>query len=124
NTYKDNLLMRLLLKILTKLNDKKMYLFVTHLKYPNGNENTLMNKENSNNCIWKTDNDTDIQLLAFGLMIFNPCIQLSCDDNNINFGILNELIKYHDEQAIHGNFQLINPNGLMIILTMIFHIFV
>ncbi|ETO34686.1 PBS lyase HEAT domain protein repeat-containing protein, partial [Reticulomyxa filosa] len=68
------------------------------------NENTLMNKENSHNHIWKTANDTDIQLLAFGLMTFNPCIQLSCDDNNTNFDALNELIRYCDEQAIEWNF--------------------
>ncbi|ETO00150.1 hypothetical protein RFI_37309, partial [Reticulomyxa filosa] len=56
------------------------------------NENILRDKENSNNCIWEAANDTNIQLLAFGLMIFNPCIQLSCDDNNINFDALNDNI--------------------------------
>ncbi|ETO05607.1 hypothetical protein RFI_31790 [Reticulomyxa filosa] len=64
------------------------------------NENTLMNKENSNNCSRKTANDTDIQLLVFCLTTFNPRIQLSCDDNNTNFDALNELIRYCDEQAI------------------------
>ncbi|ETO00295.1 hypothetical protein RFI_37151 [Reticulomyxa filosa] len=68
------------------------------------NENTLMNKENSNNRIWKTANDTDIQLLAFGLMTFNPRIQLSCDDDNTNFDALDELIKCYDKQAIEWKF--------------------
>ncbi|ETO01092.1 hypothetical protein RFI_36348, partial [Reticulomyxa filosa] len=68
------------------------------------NENALMNKENSNNRICKTDNDTDMRLLVFGLMAFNPRIQLSCDDNNINFDALNELIRYCDEQAIEWKF--------------------
>ncbi|ETO00623.1 hypothetical protein RFI_36817, partial [Reticulomyxa filosa] len=67
-------------------------------------ENTLMNKQNLNNCICKTDNDTDIRLLVFGLMTFNPRIQLSCDDNNTNFDDLNELIRYCDEQAIEWKF--------------------
>ncbi|ETO02920.1 hypothetical protein RFI_34493, partial [Reticulomyxa filosa] len=65
------------------------------------NENILMNKQNSNNCICETDNDTDIRLLISGLMTFNPRIQLSCDDNNINFDYL---IRYCDEQAIEWKF--------------------
>ncbi|ETN99730.1 hypothetical protein RFI_37737, partial [Reticulomyxa filosa] len=65
------------------------------------NENTLMNKQNSNDCICKTDNDTGIQLLVVGLMAFNPRIQLSCDNNNINF---DDLIRYCDEQAIEWKF--------------------
>ncbi|ETN99283.1 hypothetical protein RFI_38198, partial [Reticulomyxa filosa] len=65
------------------------------------NENTLMSKENSNNRICKTDNDTSIRLLVVGLMIFNPRIQLSYDDNNINF---DDLIRYCDEQSIEWKF--------------------
>ncbi|ETO03469.1 26S proteasome non-ATPase regulatory subunit, partial [Reticulomyxa filosa] len=68
------------------------------------NENTLMNKENSNNRICKTANDTDIQLLVVGLMTFNPRIQLVCDDNNTNLDALSELIRYCDEQAIEWKF--------------------
>ncbi|ETO02251.1 hypothetical protein RFI_35185, partial [Reticulomyxa filosa] len=68
------------------------------------NENTLMNKENSNNYICKIDNDTNIRLLVFGLMTFNPCIQLNCDDNNTNFDALDELIRYCDKQAIKWKF--------------------
>ncbi|ETO01213.1 hypothetical protein RFI_36227, partial [Reticulomyxa filosa] len=63
-----------------------------------------MNKESSNNRVCKTDNDTDIRLLVFGLMTFNPRIQLSCDHNNTNFDALNELIRYCDEQAIEWAF--------------------
>ncbi|ETO02564.1 hypothetical protein RFI_34854, partial [Reticulomyxa filosa] len=68
------------------------------------NETTLMNKENSNNRICKTDNNTNIRLLVFGLMTFNPRIQLNCDDNNTNFDNLNELIRYCDKQAIEWKF--------------------
>ncbi|ETO05789.1 hypothetical protein RFI_31607 [Reticulomyxa filosa] len=65
------------------------------------NENTLMNKENSNNRILKATNNIDFELLTFGLMTFIPCIQLNCNDNNnINFDYLNELIRYCDKQAI------------------------
>ncbi|ETO01104.1 hypothetical protein RFI_36336, partial [Reticulomyxa filosa] len=63
-----------------------------------------MNKQNSNNRICKTGNDTDIRLLVFGLMTFNPRIQLSCDHNNTNFNALNGLIRYCDEQAIEWKF--------------------
>ncbi|ETN98246.1 hypothetical protein RFI_39264, partial [Reticulomyxa filosa] len=68
------------------------------------NENTLMNKQNSNNRICKIDNDTSIRLLVFGLMIFNPRIQLSFDENNTNFDDLNELIRYCDKQAVEWKF--------------------
>ncbi|ETO02942.1 hypothetical protein RFI_34468, partial [Reticulomyxa filosa] len=68
------------------------------------NENTLTNKQSSNNRICKTDNDTNIQLLVFGLATFNPYIRLNCDDNNTNSDALNELIRYCDEQAIEWKF--------------------
>ncbi|ETN99413.1 hypothetical protein RFI_38068, partial [Reticulomyxa filosa] len=68
------------------------------------NENTLTNEETSNNRIWKTVNDTDIQLLVFGLMTFNPRIQLSRDDSNTHSDALNKLIRYCDEQAIEWKF--------------------
>ncbi|ETO03552.1 hypothetical protein RFI_33850, partial [Reticulomyxa filosa] len=68
------------------------------------NENTLMNKQNSNNRICKTGNDTDIRLLVFGLMIFNSRIQLGCDDNNTNLDALNELIRCCDGQAVEWKF--------------------
>ncbi|ETO03155.1 hypothetical protein RFI_34255, partial [Reticulomyxa filosa] len=87
------------------------------------NEDTLMNKQNSNNCICKTDNDTDIKLLVFGLMIFNPRIQLIYDDNNINFGALNNNIDsdigypclnneieqvFNDENAFNGCYTVVH----------------
>ncbi|ETO03461.1 hypothetical protein RFI_33946, partial [Reticulomyxa filosa] len=100
NNGEDSLLVELLGRISTKLNDKQLYLLVIHLisedmwkraticglkeNIQMKNENTLINKQNSNN-----------RLLAFGLMTFNPHIQLSCDDNNINF---DDLIRYCDEQ--------------------------
>ncbi|ETN97413.1 hypothetical protein RFI_40116, partial [Reticulomyxa filosa] len=68
------------------------------------NENTLMNKQNSNNRVLKAANNIDFELLAFGLMTFIPCIQLSCNDNNTNFDDLNELIRYCDKQAIKWEF--------------------
>ncbi|ETO15172.1 hypothetical protein RFI_22192 [Reticulomyxa filosa] len=68
------------------------------------NKNKLMGKANSNNRIWKTANDKDIELLIFGLTTFNPCIQLSCDDNNANFDALHELIRYCNKQAIRWKF--------------------
>ncbi|ETO34000.1 hypothetical protein RFI_03094 [Reticulomyxa filosa] len=112
-------------EISAKLNDKQLYLLVIHLdallkisedmwkraticglkeNIQMKNENTLMSQENSDNPIWKTTNDINIQLLAFGLMTFNPCIQLSCDDDNTNFDALNELIRYCDKQAIEWKF--------------------
>ncbi|ETO02663.1 hypothetical protein RFI_34755, partial [Reticulomyxa filosa] len=45
-----------------------------------------------------------MELLAFGLMIFSPCIQLNCNDDNITLDDLNELIKYCDKQAIEWKF--------------------
>ncbi|ETO04582.1 hypothetical protein RFI_32814 [Reticulomyxa filosa] len=82
---KDKSLVKLLELISTKLNDKQLYVL------------------NSNNHIWKTENNIDIELLAFGLMIFIPRIQLSCDDNT-NFDALNELIRYFDKQAIEWKY--------------------
>ncbi|ETO32269.1 hypothetical protein RFI_04848 [Reticulomyxa filosa] len=104
---KERRLVELLKLISTKLNDKQLYLLVIYLLeraekgciYYNisedmwkraticglkeniemKHENTLMNKHNSNHRIYKTANNTDIQLLVFGLMTFNPRIQLSCD---------------------------------------------
>ncbi|ETO11650.1 hypothetical protein RFI_25726, partial [Reticulomyxa filosa] len=66
------------------------------------NENTLMNKQNSNNRICKTANDMDIQLLAFGLMIFNPYIVIN--------------------RPLNGHFQLIKQSGMIVILTVILDI--
>ncbi|ETO00271.1 hypothetical protein RFI_37176 [Reticulomyxa filosa] len=45
-------------------------------------------------------------------MIFNPCIQLSCDDNNINFDTLNELIRYRNKQAIKWKFPTHQPKWI------------
>ncbi|ETO36384.1 hypothetical protein RFI_00678 [Reticulomyxa filosa] len=39
------------------------------------NKNTLMNKDDPNNCIWKA-NDANIELFVFDLITCNSCIQL------------------------------------------------
>ncbi|ETN98714.1 hypothetical protein RFI_38773 [Reticulomyxa filosa] len=137
-------LVGLLEKVSTKLNGKQLYLLMIYLleeiytvcsrciinnirniwkreaidrlkeNIQMKNENTLMmNEKNSNN---QTANNTNIGLLAFGLMIFISRIQLSCNDNNnINFDDLNELIRYCDKQVI----QWTDDNN-----TMIFHILI
>ncbi|ETO02433.1 PBS lyase HEAT domain-containing protein repeat-containing protein, partial [Reticulomyxa filosa] len=128
NKHKDKLLVQSLKLISTKLNDKQLYLLVIHLlerakkkcswgalskisedmwkratigglkeNIKMKHENTLMNKQNSNN-------DADVQLLVVGLMTVNPRIQLSCNDDNINFDALNELIRYCNVQVIEWTF--------------------
>ncbi|ETO02168.1 PBS lyase HEAT domain protein repeat-containing protein, partial [Reticulomyxa filosa] len=54
----------------------------------------------------KRDLREEMKLLAVGLMTFNPRIQLSCNDCNICFDTLNELIRYCNEQAIEWGFPI------------------
>ncbi|ETO00368.1 hypothetical protein RFI_37079, partial [Reticulomyxa filosa] len=129
--YKDGSLVGLLKLISTKLNDKQLYLLVIHLlerakkkcKYYVRDalskisedmwkraticglkENIQVIKEQNIWQRWFSNVNKKIELLAFGLMTFNPRIQLSCDDNNTNFNALNELIRYCDERAIEWRF--------------------
>ncbi|ETO28804.1 hypothetical protein RFI_08324 [Reticulomyxa filosa] len=48
-----------------------------------------------------------MKFFAFGLLTYNPCIQLNCDNDNITLDELNKLINYCNKQAI------INQNGIM-----------
>ncbi|ETO05612.1 hypothetical protein RFI_31784 [Reticulomyxa filosa] len=53
---------------------------------------------------WFSNVNIQMELLAFGLITFNPRIQLNCNDKNITLDDLNELIKYCDRQAIEWKF--------------------
>ncbi|ETO00607.1 hypothetical protein RFI_36833, partial [Reticulomyxa filosa] len=125
---KDYLSVELLELISTKLNDKQLYLLIIHLlerekkkcKWYVRNalskisedmwkraticglkEHMQVIKEQNIWQRWFNNVNKKIELLTFGLMTFNPRIQLSC---NTNFDDLNELIRYCDEQAIEWKF--------------------
>ncbi|ETO01252.1 hypothetical protein RFI_36188, partial [Reticulomyxa filosa] len=101
DTYKDRQLVELLKLMSTKLNDKQLYLLVIHLlerakKGCSWSVKDALSKISED--MWKraticglkenmqfSNVNKKIELLAFGLITFNPRIQLSCNDDNTNF---------------------------------------
>ncbi|ETO01129.1 hypothetical protein RFI_36311, partial [Reticulomyxa filosa] len=126
----DYYLVRSLKLISTKLNDKQLYVLVIHLleRAKKGSKRYVINalskisedmwkcaticglkhmqvmKEQNTWQRWFSNVNKKIELLAFGLMTFNPRIQLSCNDDNTNFDALNELIRYCNRQASEWKF--------------------
>ncbi|ETO07401.1 hypothetical protein RFI_29989 [Reticulomyxa filosa] len=67
------------------------------------NDEKLINEDNNNLKKENTNDNIDMKLLAYGLLLFNPRIQLNYNDN-ITLDALNELINYCDKQAIEWGF--------------------
>ncbi|ETN97829.1 hypothetical protein RFI_39697 [Reticulomyxa filosa] len=76
------------------------------------NQNKLMNKDSRSNFLklfsnnvneQKQKNSKEMELLAFGLFLVNPRIQLNCNDN-ITLDPLHELILYYYRQATEWGF--------------------
>ncbi|ETO31318.1 hypothetical protein RFI_05806 [Reticulomyxa filosa] len=54
-----------------------------------------------------SEKDTiEIELLSFGLLLFSPCIQLNCKDDNIVLDGLNELIQHYNKKATDWGFPI------------------
>ncbi|ETO02890.1 hypothetical protein RFI_34523, partial [Reticulomyxa filosa] len=119
---KDESLVKLLKLILTKLNDKQLYLLVIHslerakkrrIYYRDAlskisedmwKRATIGGLKEHN--IWQilsSNSNKPIELLAFGLMTFNPRIQLNCNDDNITSDDLNELINQIEQVSNDEN---------------------
>ncbi|ETO33377.1 hypothetical protein RFI_03728 [Reticulomyxa filosa] len=64
-----------------------------------GNKKNTRKEITAENTQIKINENKEMELFAFGLLTYNPRIQLNCNDDNITLDALNELTNYCNKQA-------------------------